>query len=170
MSNYFEIERKSKQGFEIQTCGRCGGSGRYSWNQMDGDRCYGCYGSGVVLTKRGAAARAYWVDMMEVFVSEIKVGWFMEVDRQFLKVQAIDWSDLNGGQCMLKTKKCTYCIKPDAVHEAVESVEEYHKLLKAAGEYQKFLTKAGNVAKRLESEVEDFTRSVLNQSTQTEVA
>jgi hypothetical protein len=30
----------------LVTCGRCGGSGRYSYNQMDGDRCYGCGGSG----------------------------------------------------------------------------------------------------------------------------
>jgi hypothetical protein len=29
-----------------ETCGRCGGSGRYSYNQMDGDRCYGCNGKG----------------------------------------------------------------------------------------------------------------------------
>jgi hypothetical protein len=28
------------------TCGRCGGSGSYSYNQLDGDRCYGCHGSG----------------------------------------------------------------------------------------------------------------------------
>ena len=34
-------------------CKRCGGSGRYSWNQMDGDRCYGCGGSGIaVMTVR----------------------------------------------------------------------------------------------------------------------
>lgn len=30
------------------TCPRCGGSGHYSYNQMDGTRCYGCGGSGVV--------------------------------------------------------------------------------------------------------------------------
>jgi Fe-S cluster biogenesis protein NfuA len=28
-------------------CPRCGGSGHYSYNQMDGTRCYGCMGSGV---------------------------------------------------------------------------------------------------------------------------
>lgn len=34
-------------------CKRCGGSGRYSWNQMDGDKCYGCMGSGIaVMTVR----------------------------------------------------------------------------------------------------------------------
>lgn len=27
-------------------CSRCGGSGQYSFNQIDGSRCYGCNGSG----------------------------------------------------------------------------------------------------------------------------
>lgn len=30
----------------VKTCSRCGGSGSYSYNQMDGDRCFGCSGSG----------------------------------------------------------------------------------------------------------------------------
>lgn len=30
-------------------CGRCGGSGRYSFNQMTGDRCFGCSGVGKVM-------------------------------------------------------------------------------------------------------------------------
>lgn len=29
-------------------CERCGGSGSYSFNQIDGDRCYGCNGKGHV--------------------------------------------------------------------------------------------------------------------------
>lgn len=28
------------------TCKRCGGSGHYSYNQMDGTMCYGCHGTG----------------------------------------------------------------------------------------------------------------------------
>lgn len=32
-------------------CSRCGGSGRYSWNQTDGDRCFGCHGKGKKLAK-----------------------------------------------------------------------------------------------------------------------
>lgn len=28
-------------------CPRCGGSGHYSYNQIDGTRCYGCMGSGI---------------------------------------------------------------------------------------------------------------------------
>lgn len=37
------------------TCPRCGGSGHYSYNTMDGTRCYGCGGSGSVTMK----VRAY---------------------------------------------------------------------------------------------------------------
>jgi len=31
---------------QYRTCGRCGGSGRYSYNLKDGSRCYGCSGVG----------------------------------------------------------------------------------------------------------------------------
>ena len=37
---------------KLETCSRCGGSGRYSYNMIDGDRCYGCNGAGVTLPKR----------------------------------------------------------------------------------------------------------------------
>ena len=37
------------------TCPRCGGCGHYSYNPMDGTRCYGCNGSGVSIQK----VRAY---------------------------------------------------------------------------------------------------------------
>lgn len=35
----------------LVVCGRCGGSGRHSYNTMDGDRCFGCAGSGKRLPK-----------------------------------------------------------------------------------------------------------------------
>ena len=37
------------------TCPRCGGSGHYSYNSMDGTRCYGCNGTGIAIKK----VRAY---------------------------------------------------------------------------------------------------------------
>jgi len=40
------------------TCSRCGGSGRYSYNQTDGDRCYGCNGTGKTVPSTRAALRA----------------------------------------------------------------------------------------------------------------
>lgn len=43
--------------YATQPCSRCDGSGRYSWNAVDGDRCYGCSGRGVSLTKAAAKSR-----------------------------------------------------------------------------------------------------------------
>ncbi|WP_428957872.1 hypothetical protein [Streptomyces sp. cg35] len=46
--------------FETQDCGRCGGTGEYSFNQLDGTRCYGCGGSGQRYSARGRRAlKAY---------------------------------------------------------------------------------------------------------------
>lgn len=42
--------RLSALGYTTE-CGRCGGSGRFSYNQVDGDRCYGCNGRKVVFVK-----------------------------------------------------------------------------------------------------------------------
>lgn len=42
-----------KAGF-TQTCGRCGGSGNYSYNQIDGTVCYGCRGKKVSIVRMTA--------------------------------------------------------------------------------------------------------------------
>ncbi|MFG6500164.1 hypothetical protein [Sulfitobacter sp. 1A15106] len=60
--------------YETETCGRCGGSGRYSYNQIDGDRCYGCSGSGSRLTKRGGAAKAFADTLLDRPITDAKVG------------------------------------------------------------------------------------------------
>lgn len=36
--------------FQTEVCGRCGGCGRYSWCQMYGDKCFGCQGTGKVMS------------------------------------------------------------------------------------------------------------------------
>lgn len=60
--------------FEKETCGRCGGSGSYSYNQVDGSRCYGCAGKGERLTKRGSAAAAFLRSLMTKRLDEVQVG------------------------------------------------------------------------------------------------
>lgn len=60
--------------FESETCYRCSGTGRYSYNQVDGSRCYGCSGQGVRLTKRGAAANQRYKALMTRAASELKIG------------------------------------------------------------------------------------------------
>lgn len=42
------ISRLVALGYTI-VCSRCGGSGRYSFNPIDGDRCFGCSGHGKML-------------------------------------------------------------------------------------------------------------------------
>lgn len=60
--------------FETYTCFRCQGSGRYSFNLMDGSVCYGCGGTGKKLTKRGAEAKRYLDQICTLPLEEIKVG------------------------------------------------------------------------------------------------
>lgn len=72
--------------FEYEVCSRCGGEGRYSYNQMDGDRCYGCGGTGYKLTKRGAAAREFYLALVSKPATEIIAG-----DRVFLSGIGQGW-------------------------------------------------------------------------------
>lgn len=60
--------------FETETCGRCGGSGQYSYNPMNGTRCFGCGGTGLSLTKRGKAAKAFLTSLLQKPLSEIRPG------------------------------------------------------------------------------------------------
>lgn len=61
--------------FETKPCGRCGGSGHYSYCQMYGTTCFGCSGSGLALTKRGSAAREMFLASLERTYGEVEVGW-----------------------------------------------------------------------------------------------
>lgn len=86
--------------FENVVCGRCGGTGHYSFNMMDGTRCYGCGGRGWKLTKRGAAAHAKFMASLKVPAKDLKLGdrvmEFIDVlsNRQgWFTVHAIDVSE-----------------------------------------------------------------------------
>lgn len=57
--------------YEKTECGRCGGTGRYSFNSVDGSRCYGCGGSGEKLTKRGAAAKEFANSLLDVKIEDV---------------------------------------------------------------------------------------------------
>lgn len=66
--------------FETETCGRCGGSGRYSYNQIDGDRCYGCNGRGRVLTAKAQAAHDIYSASLKVRADSLRVGDLIYID------------------------------------------------------------------------------------------
>lgn len=88
--------------FEKTSCGRCGGGGRYSFNLMHGDRCYGCGGSGLALTKRGRLAREKLRELQQRPVADLKVGEFVWHDPYpmggkvgWYKIDAIEPDNLN---------------------------------------------------------------------------
>lgn len=65
---------KLKTSFETEVCSRCHGTGRYSYCQDYGDKCFKCAGVGEVLSKRGAAASRFFTDLCMVPISTLKVG------------------------------------------------------------------------------------------------
>ncbi len=73
----------TKDGLELQTCGRCGGSGKYSYCTMYGDRCFGCGGTGVKLTKRGQIAKAWLEAIRSKRVEDLQIGDEILIDDHF---------------------------------------------------------------------------------------
>jgi hypothetical protein len=63
-----------KTNFETQVCTRCHGSGKYSFCLDYGDKCFKCAGSGHILTKRGAAAKAYYETLCTIPAAQVKIG------------------------------------------------------------------------------------------------
>ena len=59
---------------ETQPCTRCDGSGRYSWNMRDGDRCWGCGGKGVNYTTRANIALDLFRDLRQQPLESFKLG------------------------------------------------------------------------------------------------
>lgn len=68
----------TKIAFDTKTCGRCGGSGRYSYCAMYGTTCFQCAGSGKVYTapakKAIAAVNAFKLETFGKNTEDIKIG------------------------------------------------------------------------------------------------
>lgn len=60
--------------YEATECSRCGGTGHYSYNQMDGTRCFKCGGSKKQLTKRGKAAKAFADELLDIKIQDVPEG------------------------------------------------------------------------------------------------
>lgn len=86
-------------------CGRCGGTGQYSYNQVHGTMCYGCSGKGVVLDRK-AAKRAGVNVVATAELKTCKVGDTIEVQKLPYVVESIVWKQigLNGVEFSLSDK------------------------------------------------------------------
>lgn len=66
--------------FDHETCTRCCGTGSFSYCQSYGTTCFKCHGNGVTLTKKGAAANAWFHAKKKKVAAEVKVGEWMVVE------------------------------------------------------------------------------------------
>lgn len=86
--------------YEKAVCGRCAGSGEYSYNAMHGTTCYGCSGKGTTLSRTGAAAakiiRAMRTEMTRVPVETIRPGTHIHLGGRWRRVIEVRTGDAAG--------------------------------------------------------------------------
>lgn len=144
--------------FETEPCTRCGGTGHYSFNG-EHSRCYKCDGKNGArsLTKRGVAAKAYYLAKFRVAASDIKIGDMIETGNgQKLRVVEIETKDetviINGETRRVKTlgligKSWAYYTGLSAIVRRYPTPEENDAAIADALAYQATLTKAGKPRK-----------------------
>lgn len=147
-------------GFECQVCPRCSGTGQYSYNQIDGSRCFKCGGAKIVLTKRGQAARTFFIASQQRILSEIQVGEFVwdqspGKKAKWLKVLGIRKtgtcvvSKNDAGQEVrnyfveIETQRDCIGALPGSVVRSVRNDDELQAQIRAALGYQATLTAHG---------------------------
>jgi ribosomal protein L40E len=145
------------QQFENVTCTRCGGTGKYSWNPIELDRCRKCGGSGFCFTKRGQAAFQHYLASQNVAVEELEAGmfiWDTIKNNRWVRIESIGRSAscaiLNGQHVHyieIETSRATHCVFPETTVRAVKNEEQRKQQLAQALEYQATLTKTGKPAK-----------------------
>lgn len=152
--------RKTKLGYELETCSRCGGTGHYSYCQMHGTKCFKCGGSGVVLNKKGVATKNYFIELTTKPVTDIKAGDLFR-DNRWLTVKSISicenssklndvWQDSINFELANDEGKTVmnWGMGLDSTQQSVKDSEEWKKLHNQALDYQTKLTKAGKLMKK----------------------
>lgn len=154
---------------ETTGCTRCGGTGHYSWCQMWGTICFKCCGAGRVYTKRGAATKIYFENLLSIPAADLKIG---------LKVRALVIS--NAGQVQgnkwtlitnigpnttcgvyrngtvvyegltIESEHCSFGgVAPTTLYRVQVTKEVKSAALAKALDYQDTLTKTGTVRKKV---------------------
>ena len=134
--------------FESVTCSRCSGTGKYSYNLMHGDRCYGCAGVGEKLTKRGAAASRYYRALRERPAAQVGVGDLIEFDMFFWKgFKPVESVEFNEGRVTLTTtrngERAAMTYEEDRPVLFGFTAEQKRELQAQALRYQETLTQTG---------------------------
>lgn len=147
----------SKLLFESQTCGRCGGSGSYSYCSMHGSRCFGCGGLGEKLTKRGAAAQAFYRASASKPAGEFVPGDLIQLigvtmgGGTYTAFERVTSVTIDGDKCVIeserKGQKASLHTSVSAMYRRGLTAEEKQDLVAKAKAYQETLTKLGKPRK-----------------------
>jgi hypothetical protein len=146
---------------ETETCGRCGGSGQYSYNQLHGSVCYGCRGKGTRYTKRGLVAANYLETLRSKRAADVVVGDQFKVDAVCIaggmgssggwcRVTSITPSTTGKGICLsgiLRGRPYAYHVGLDTVLRMAQTAEQKAATLAQAVAFQATLTKSGKPRK-----------------------
>jgi len=147
--------------FETATCPRCLGSGRYSYNSMNGDMCFGCSGKGICLTKRGRAARDHMIELQKRPVRDMRPGDYFWNLTRWVKILAIEeypypakslqpdgtWKEYRQVTLVAARPQDGLTTQPEAILRSVRNEAHRREIIAAALAYQATLTKAGKPAK-----------------------
>lgn len=157
-ANTNETPAVAPRGFERVPCGRCGGCGEYSYCAMYGTRCFGCAGSGVVLTKRGKLAKAHYERLLSKTAAELVAGCdavqYSPTSKKFRTVTSVSPCPLNPGTVNVVLGEWspghTYTIgcRPETLFRVAASAETKAAALAAALAFEDSLTKTGTPRKR----------------------
>jgi hypothetical protein len=148
-NNEAEHKDMSALKFERVECSRCGGTGRYSFNLKDGNKCYGCKGKGLKLTKRGTAANKWMTEKLLVNVEDIVIGDRIQDGGTRFTVMGIKIADESisfGAKFNGEPWEMGF-LKGSKV-KTIPSNENREALLIQAIEYQSTLTKQGMLRKK----------------------
>lgn len=139
--------------FEHKTCGRCGGSGNYSYCQTHGTTCFNCNGSGVSLTARGLLAQNKFRASCSKLAREIKVGDFIREDSgRFDQVTFVGYKAESGGYhrdgkvvpfFYVETARCSHGGFEYSLFRVKQTPEEHKIKIAIALEYQATLSQNG---------------------------
>lgn len=114
MTDFPTVDR---YGFPVEPCGRCGGTGRHSYNAIHGDVCYGCNGKRVRHTKKARTQFAAWSNEMrslrQAQGKDVKVGEELAIlDHRFVFNQkVIGWHTVTAVEVTGET--CGWSIQRD---------------------------------------------------------
>ena len=118
----FCTKKKLHELFETRTCKRCGGCGKFSFNLMHGDICYGCGGTGWQYTPKGKRQLNTYQARGKTPASEIKIGDLIKVPDMRVMccvtgIEETSWQSNKGPVMGVKliTAACTYILPLDAM-------------------------------------------------------